>query len=299
MSFIAGAGLTNIDLLYTGVERIPDIGEEVYSKGFELQLGGGLPATLINLSRLGVPVKLATELGHDMFSDFAMTEFEKYGITPLNLYRSDGIPVNITSAIILKDDRSFVTYGKGGIEPDNDAVERFYNMSHGSKITLMQCGGFLEAYRKLHDEGTTLVLDTGWDDELSVAKYREYLEIADYYTPNKKEALKITNTNTPEEALNILDNFFEKPIVKLDKDGCIGKEDGRQIYIKSTDVNCVDSTGAGDAFLAGFAYGLFTDSPFEKCLLYGNITGGNCVTKVGALTANINAHELHQLAREV
>ena len=32
MSFIAGAGTTNIDLLYTGMPRIPDVGEELYSE---------------------------------------------------------------------------------------------------------------------------------------------------------------------------------------------------------------------------------------------------------------------------
>ena len=300
MSFIAGAGLTNIDLLYTGMERIPDVGEELYSKGFELQLGGGTPATLINLSRLGVPAKIATELGSDMFSKFAKAEFARYNVTPLNLYHGDGIPVNITSAIILQDDRSFITYGKGGIEPDENANEAFYEFARGSKITLMQPCGFLDAYKRLHDDGTLLVLDTGWDDELSVEKYRDYLEIADYYTPNKKEALKITNTNTPEEALEVLGGFFYKPIVKLDKDGCLGRENGKRVFVKSIDAfKNIDSTGAGDAFLAGFAYGLFNDCPFEDCLLFGNITGGNCVTKTGALTASLTADELHRIAREV
>ncbi|MBQ7203997.1 MAG: carbohydrate kinase family protein [Eubacterium sp.] len=300
MSFIAGAGLTNIDLLYTGVERIPDVGEEVYSKGFELRLGGGLPATLINLSRLGVPVKLATELGADMFSAFAKEEFKKNNVTPLNLYSGDEIPVNITSAIILENDRSFITYGKGGILPDDGAVERFYNFARGSKVTLMQPCGFLEAYKRLHDEGTILILDTGWDDELSIDKYREYLKIADYYTPNRKEALKITGTNTPDAALEVLGKFFKKPIIKLDKDGCIGVENGRQFFIKSLDTfKNVDSTGAGDAFLAGFAYGVFNDYEFEECILFGNITGGNCVTKAGALTASLTENELHEYARGV
>lgn len=32
MAFIAGAGATNVDLLYQGMERIPDVGEELYCK---------------------------------------------------------------------------------------------------------------------------------------------------------------------------------------------------------------------------------------------------------------------------
>ena len=54
MSFIAGAGLTNVDLLYQDMPRLPEPGEEIYTDKFSLQLGGGLPATLINIGRLGI-----------------------------------------------------------------------------------------------------------------------------------------------------------------------------------------------------------------------------------------------------
>ena len=129
MAFIAGAGATNVDLLYQGMERIPDVGEELYCKDFDLQLGGGLPATLINLGRLGIETKIATELGTDIFSEFAKNKFLQNGVEPTNLYESDKIPLNITSAIILPKDRTFFTYGKGSIEADDNAKEKFFSNS--------------------------------------------------------------------------------------------------------------------------------------------------------------------------
>ena len=45
MAFIAGAGATNVDLLYENMPRIPGVGEEIYTNSFSCQLGGGLPAT--------------------------------------------------------------------------------------------------------------------------------------------------------------------------------------------------------------------------------------------------------------
>ena len=56
-----------------------------------------------------------------------------------------------------------------------------------------------------------------------------------------------------------------------------------------------DSTGAGDAFLAGFIYGLINDAPLSTCIAYGNITGGKAVTAVGALSAYVTEDELHAL----
>lgn len=295
MAFIAGAGATNVDLLFQGMERIPQAGEELYCKDFDLQLGGGLPATLINLGRLGIDTRIATELGADIFSKFAKEQFEAHGVKPTNLYDGDRIPLNITSAIILPTDRTFFSYGKGSIEPDDNAKQKFYDIASGARICMMQLGGFLDVYKKLHEEGTTLVLDTGWDDEMSFEKYNDYLEIADYYTPNQMEAKKISNTNTAEDAARALQKYFDKVVVKVDKDGCIGIDNEELFFVPSIDeFHHVDSTGAGDAFLSGFMYGLFHNYSLKESILFGNITGGKAVTKVGALSGYVSESELLQ-----
>lgn len=293
MAFIAGAGATNVDLLYQGFDRLAGVGEELYCKDFSLQLGGGLPATLINLGRLGISTKIATELGNDIFSNFAKEKFTQNGVNPTNLYSGEDIPLNITSAIILPKDRTFYTYGKGNIEPDEKALETFYNIAKGSKICMMQLGGFLPVYKKLKEEGTILVLDTGWDDEMSIEKYHDYLELADYYTPNRKEAMKITDTDTPEDAAKALKLYFDKVVVKVDADGCIGIDGDEKFFVPSIEefIN-VDSTGAGDAFLAGFMYGLFYDYSLKDCIKFGNVTGGKAVTEVGALSGYVTEEEL-------
>lgn len=296
MAFCAGAGATNVDLLYKGFERLPKLGEELYCDEFSLQLGGGLPATLINLGRLGISARIATELGSDMFSEFAKSKFRENGVEPVNLYNGDKIPLNITSAIILPEDRTFFTYGKGSIDPSEEALETFYQMATGAKVVLMHPGGFLPVYRRLKAEGTKLVLDTGWDDALSFEKYGAYLEIADYYTPNRKEAMQITGASAPEAAAERLRRYFDRVVVKVDKDGCIGIDGDEKFFVASIDeFENQDSTGAGDAFLAGFVYGLMHDCPLRQCIAYGNITGGKAVTAVGALSAYVTEPELQGL----
>ncbi len=299
MAFIAGAGATNVDLLYENMPKIPNVGEEIYTDRFSCQLGGGLPATLINIGRLGIEAKIATELGNDMFSDFAAREYRKNHVEPMNLYDGDQIPLNITSAIILKDDRSFITYGKGSIEPSEKAKETFYAMAHGAKICLMQPGGFIDVYKKLKAEGTIMVLDMGWDEEMSAAKYADLLETADIYTPNRKEALRITGAANEKDAAYALKKYFQKVIVKVDKDGCIGIDGEDLFFVKSVEkFKNKDSTGAGDAFLAGLCYGLFYDRPLKDCIEFGNITGGKAVTEVGALSAYVTEKELLELKEE-
>lgn len=49
-----------------------------------------------------------------------------------------------------------------------------------------------------------------------------------------------------------------------------------------------DSTGAGDAFLAGLMYGLYHAKPITQSIAYGNVTGGACVQQLGCLTAFVD-----------
>ena len=110
MGFIAGMGIINCDLLYSGLGAIPNEGEEVYSKEFDVQLGGGNPAIMVNLSRLNLPVRMVTFLGKDLFSTHMQELLKKQGIEYTNLYRGDGMPLNITSVAVTKRDRTFLTY---------------------------------------------------------------------------------------------------------------------------------------------------------------------------------------------
>ena len=298
MSFIASVGVTNVDLLYSGMPRVPAEGEEIYSEGFQVQLGGGAPGTLITAARLGLPTRLATYLGDDLFSSFARDEFMRSGVTPRNLYTgAAGIPLNVTSVMLTSNDRTFATYGMP-VKITDDLLEAVYQMSTGARVVQMQ-EGFLPVYEKLHQEGTTLIFDIGWDDEMSLEKYGDYLRLADYFTPNTREALKITGKDTPAKAIRTLAEYIETPLVKLDKDGCLLMENGvLHIVPNIPEYICRDATGAGDAFLAGLMYGLYHGYSFRESVLFGNITGGKCVTGVGCLTEWVNEAELLELSQK-
>ena len=297
MSFASGIGRVNIDLLYSGLPRMPHPGEELYSTGFSLQLGGGVPATLVNLSRLGVPVRILTWLGEDQFSSFAKGEFERCGAEPINLYTGNGMPVNLSTAVLTPGERTFISY-TDGIGSEDGLLERAYDAMRGARILEMNPDGPLEVYRQLKKDGTILVLDMGWDEEMCFEKYHDFLELADYYTPNLPESLRITGENTPERAARALERYFDHVIVKLDKGGCLIREEGREHVISSLSVPFADSTGAGDAFLSGLLYGLYYGKSFAQSVLYGNITGGKCVTAIGCLSAYCTEDELLQTAAE-
>lgn len=295
MSFAAGYGKTNVDMLFADMPRLPEEGEEIFTDKFSLCIGGGVPGTMITLGRLGVECKTVTELSSDMFSAFALSEFRKAGVEPINVYEGENVAVNITAAAITKNDRTFWSYGN----PDKTVdAQRIYNALKGAKAVAMH-EDHPEIYRKLRDEGTTVILDTGFIEGMSLDSYKGMLEIAHYYLPNRKEATILTGEEDPKKAVKKLSEYLDTAIMKLDKDGCLIYKDGKYTLVKSIDeFTHVDSTGAGDAFFAGFMYGIMKDEPIERCVLFGNITGGKCVTAVGCTTAFFNEEELLSMAEK-
>lgn len=293
MRFVGGVDKLNVDLIFGGLPRLPAEGEELYSASFGVYLGGGAAGTLVNLKRLNIPVRLATYLGGtDMISRFAEDALKGYGVDVYNLYKETGMPVNVSAAMITPADRTFASYGE---EPKRDAQteDALYAALKGAAFVIMERGKYHAVYRALKKEGTVLLLDSGYDEGMCFSQFEEDLLLADYYLPNRKEALAITKEDTPEKAALALRAYLETPIVKLDKDGVLFYQNGVFQTVPAVDGFIKkDATGAGDAFFAGFLYGLYHNFPLATALAAGNQTGGKCVTEYGCLTAYFTEEEL-------
>lgn len=294
MSFVAAISDIVIDVLYSGLPRMPALGEEVYARDFDLQLGGGPPAALITLQKLGLPVKLGTYLSDDNLSTMGKILLKQYGIKYENLYKGEGKPVNITSIASFPEDRYFLSYYPGsnkGYCSDDEA----YSFFKGAKVCF-GLNGHNDIMKKLKNEGTIIVYDVGWSDDLNIDNLKDTLKCVNVFTPNDKEALKMTGTLNVLDALEIISRYVDYAIITLGKNGCVAKQGNEVIYsppLKGLKV--VDTTGAGDNFLAGIMYGLYYDWPIDRCLMMGNVTGGYSTTFLGCCSADITLDKVREL----
>lgn len=297
-----GIARVNIDLIYGGLPRLPKEGEELYATSFHLLPGGGVGATLQNVVRLGADARFVSFFAEDRFSKLGIAWQEEAGLPYLNLYEGEGIPVNITSALVTPDDRSFVSFTSHpdpvGIPLNAEQEAKAFDFLKTCDLVLMQ-PGYLSLYQKLKAEGVTLIFDMGFDEDLSFETFGDYFKIADYYTPNLLEAQTLCKTEDPLECLDILAEHFAKPLVKLGREGSLILEDGKVYQIPSIDLGPpVDATGAGDAFLAGLVYGILSDVSWLDACLYGSYCGGVAVTDFGCLTAEPKREEMLKLVEE-
>lgn len=298
MNSVGGFGIANVDIIFGNADRIPSLGEEVYSRDCSKQLGGGAVATLIQLSRLGVPVKLATYIGEGLLSKYLLKELEKNKIEFTNMLSSDEVdPVTLSCVVSCRQDRGIVSYKptEAAFAVDQKRIYEFYEGCGIVFLSLEQ----KELCKPLKEAGCMIVLDSAWSDRLSLDWYYDVFPYVDYFIPNAMEAMKITGADTPLQALERLSAYLENPIVKSGNAGCLYKEDKRIYTIEPLPVTHVDSTGAGDAFAAGFMYGLYYGYALKDCIRFGNITGGNAVTQLGCLAAEMNEDKLLEYFSEI
>jgi sugar/nucleoside kinase (ribokinase family) len=114
--------------------------------------------------------------------------------------------------------------------------------------------------KKAREDGKMTVMDTAWDkDGKWLCRIKEALPFTDLFMPSFEEAKALSGESDPEK---IADFFFDcgcgSVIIKLGKQGALlcEKRDQR-IYVPIVEgVTVKDTTGAGDAFCAGFLYGI-------------------------------------------
>lgn len=112
----------------------------------------------------------------------------------------------------------------------------------------------------------------------------EALSYIDYLFPNDEEAMLLTGAGSVEKAAELLKcTGVENVIIKCGKRGCYIRTDVEKCWISAEkDVKCIDTTGAGDSFVAGFLNALLDGKSVMECAREGNWYGAKSVQCVGA-----------------
>lgn len=115
--------------------------------------------------------------------------------------------------------------------------------------------------------------------------------VAPYITPNETEAeiitgIAVTGYESASKAADVLlGKGVKNVVITLGNKGYYAKNAQSEFTGAPIQVNVVDTTGAGDAFNGGFTAALAAGMSFEAALIYGNVTGGLAVEKLGTAPA--------------
>jgi sugar/nucleoside kinase (ribokinase family) len=272
------------DIIFWGLPSSPQPGKEIWTEGVEVTAGGAIN-TAAALSRLGLKVGLASLVGHDFFGQVIKAKMKEENISLQFVQQLNEASPQVTVALNYDGDRSFVSYG------DDRETESFQdhmrNVIHKADAPVFH---FSSSPRKGHTAvmeeakkaGKMISLDTGWDEEwLQSNEIKEQIGLADIFMPNLPEAQLITNKQDPYDALQVLAAWVPTAVIKRGTEGAVCSTDGKIYSVAARQADVVDSTGAGDCFIAGFLYGWIKQKQVQQCLAIGNFSGGSAVSSIG------------------
>jgi sugar/nucleoside kinase (ribokinase family) len=296
---VALFGSVFVDHVLTGFARWPAPGEEVFAQGYKRDVGGGCFTTACGLATLGVSTTCFARLGRQD-SLWILERVRSFGTSTDSIVFSD-LPTAMTVAVSLEGDRSFFTFdGANGDlpgwlqSPELPGLLAAAQHVHFAYPLPPEPG--LRIVRALHAQGSTVSLDVGWQESwLCGAQSWSLLAELDLFLPNEREAALMTGTSETREMLRIFSARGARGVVvKLGARGAALWSESRVIHKAAVPLAVLDTTGAGDAFDAGFLHAYLAGMPPEMCLERGTICGSLSARKAGSLDAFPDLKEVLQ-----
>jgi sugar/nucleoside kinase (ribokinase family) len=297
-------GDVNPDVVMHGPDVVPEFDQhEKLVPDAAVVIGGSASITASACARLGLRTRVVGALGDDVFGRFMLEQLRERQVDVELCPILPGVATGFSVILSHGSDRAIMTYA-GTIDSillsqlPIEAILAARHVHIGSYFLqphlASQLPGFLGMLRAA---GVTVSVDPNWDPSGAWdGGLQSLLGQVDLFFPNAAEARALTGlTGTAEAA----ERLAQRAAVVALKDGHNGGlvAAGTKLVRRSAyAVDCADTTGAGDAFNAGFLKGWLSNLPVEQCLAYACASGALTTRTIGATGSQPTYEEVLALA---
>ena len=260
-------------------------------------VGGDAANVAVALSKLGVDTVFSGLKGKDMYGEFLAKRLTEAGVDTRGLKEHPVLGTGVTHILIEPGgERHFMPCK----EKINDALD-YSHLSEdliaesdivflGSCMSLkaMDNGGTAELFRKAKSLGKVTITDFGANivmrGDYWLKQYDPVLRNCDILMPSLGEARALTGKQELSEIRETLSVYGIKTlIVKMGEQGCYLTDFKDECIIPTfREFKAVDTTGAGDSFVAGFIRGIMEGWTNEAAAVFASCVASHNITKVGA-----------------
>lgn len=296
------AGIIVADHVCEPVDHLPAPGELILTRRMDLTIGGCASNVAVDLVRLGMKAALVGKVGDDVFGRHINDALTAAGVDCRHLGVAEQCDTAGTLIINCRGhDRRFIhSIGANGRFTGQEVTDamiasaRILYLGGYLLCDSMAAGDIARAFRTAREGGVPTLLDVvipGPGDYR--ARLEAVLPWTDYFFPNDDEARTITGLSDPRAQAEAFVAAGARTVIITcgSRGALVATRDG--LWRAGThSVEFVDGTGSGDAFAAGWIYGLRQGADPLGCLQYGSASGAQCVTAMGATTGVFSAREL-------
>lgn len=250
--------------------------------------GGSAANTVHGLAKLGISTAFIGTVGNDSFGRFFENDMISCNIKPL-LSKGTLDTGRAISLVSPGGERTFATYLGAAIEISAEIIEDslFKRFDH------LHLEGYLVPNQLLVEKAIKLAKNENMTVSLDLASYNvveanlDFLQrIISYYKPvvfaNEEEAHSFTGENDPGSALDYFASLTSTAIVKTGAKGSLIFHKGKKYEVPAISANCIDTTGAGDLYAAGYLYGFINGFEPDHAGRIGSLLAGKVIEEAGA-----------------
>jgi sugar/nucleoside kinase (ribokinase family) len=304
---VLSAGIIVADYVCTPIPHLPAAGEVVLADRILLSIGGCAANVAVDLAKMEVPAAVVGRVGGDVAGRVVADMLRDHGLdvsavrTTPDVHTSQTLIVNVVG-----QDRRFIhTFGANGefraADIPLDRVERCKVLYLGGYFLMgnVRQDELIPVFAAARRAGAKTVLDVvtpGPADYLG--RLDRLLPHVDVFLPNNHEAELITGERDPvRQAETFRRMGAGTAIVTLGGDGAVVVSERLRLRSGTYMVEFVDGSGGGDAFDAGYVYGLLHGLGVEDCLRVASALGASCVRAIGTTTGVFTKTECEEFLR--
>jgi len=285
---VVGFGALNVDKLFR-VNRLARAEEESFIEDYAEACGGSAANTAVGLARLGCKVGFVGKVGCDREGDLLIQDFCEEGVDTTGSIRTEhGKSGSVLGFVDKRGARAL--YIDSGV---NDTITfDEINAEYAAETQFLHLTSFVgeksfQTQKWLLDaiqNSVKVSFDPGaLYARKGYAALEPILKRTHVLMPNAIELEFLTGEADYCKGADFMVGRGVKIVaVKLGGDGCYVTDGRERHLIEPMKVKVVDTTGAGDAFCAGFLYGLINEKSLLECGRLGNFVASCCVMKMGA-----------------
>ena len=292
-------GDANPDLVLTGdVEPAFGQAEQLVEEA-QLTVGGSGAIVATGAARLGLRVAFCGVVGDDPFGLFLRNELERRGVDLEGLVVDAARPTGVTVVLARPNDRAILTHAGTIADLRSDQIdparlERARHV-HVSSYFLQQslAPELPELFARVRAGGGTTSVDPNWDpSERWDGGLRDLLGHTDVFLPNATEASRIAGIAELDDAVLALAERAGVVVAKNGADGALAAHGERLVRAAAPTIDAHDTTGAGDAFDAGYLASMLAGDPLERSLAIANACGALSTRALGGVDSQPTMDEV-------
>jgi len=271
---------------------LPQKGETLTAESFEICSGGKGGNQAVQCTKLGLLTYMVAAVGSDSMGNFLYENLKEYGVEVSRVRREQGTS-GFAMVCSAGKGNTFATIVKGTNEffdkKDIDAIGDLFEKAAVVILQLEIPVNIVEyCIQKAKEYDCVTILNTAPAKAID----KKSLALCDYVVMNEVEAqfycsqsrITVRNAGASVERLSV--DFNNTVIITLGSDGAVISVKGSPSqHFAAFDIPALETTGAGDSFIGGLAYGIINKYTMEETLVFASCCSAVTIQKPGGQPA--------------